>query len=884
MISNSDPFDDTRSFKAWSLEDPFEDSELADLFDRYAEALDAGDDATAESILDQYPEIGDEFRVPLKGLYLLGKAAQVPEFSLNIKANESTPTQLGDFEIQHELGRGGMGIVYAAKQISLQRHVALKVLPFTAVLDPRHVARFRNEAQAAASLHHPHIVPVYGVGCERGVHYYSMQLIEGQTLAEYVNLLKDSGAHNIEEKTKVDANAETANRFTTIASINSKTYVRRIIEMGARVAEAIHFAHENGIVHRDIKPSNLLLDQTGKVWVADFGLARGRDSATNLTSQGDRIGTLRYMSPEQAAGRHNQVDYRTDIFSLGITLCELLTLTPAYDATDRPNLIEAIEASNPIALRCKNPSVSVDLETVLNKAIEKSPSDRYASAREFSEDLLRCFEGKPIKAKRKTLIDRCANSLSKHRWLAAGVALALIAMTITAMVIASIFYNQQKREQIAAQNARFYLQQAHESVDRFGIMLTDELLEIPGTNDLRAKLLGEAIGYYDDFLKFAEQAPDLEFEQAKAHSQLAGLYERVGNDDKALDLYKVSIQLLSNLASEPETKLAKAVCLNRIGLLHKRRGEFSECSTALKESIASFTDLKAPFRHTSNTRIAEAQTLANIGSLNRQQGNLVKATKQFESALKVLESDDRHDLENPELRSAYFKINGNYVSVLQQLDTKRAATELRRSISNLRSANDALLNLDFQRSQELSNSRPARNHAVQSTHYTNLVHENERHIADMQNNLAVVLIRQQKYEQAKKFVVQVIDYWEATDIKSPLSFSTAERLATAYNNLGEIHYRSDELDRGKPSFEKAQKILGDVVKLSPNRPETISRLGGVFHNLSLVAARNDRLEKARKLIEQAIKHQTKATQMAPTSTRFAELLRSHQKTSSAFSN
>ena len=145
------------------------------MFDRYAAALDLGDNETAERILDEYPEIGSEFRVPLRGLYLLGREAQEQK-RWPSQTSANAPNRLGDFEIQGELGRGGMGVVYRATQISLQRPVALKILPFTAVLDPRQVTRFRNEAQAAASLHHPHIVPVYAVGCERGIHYYSCLL------------------------------------------------------------------------------------------------------------------------------------------------------------------------------------------------------------------------------------------------------------------------------------------------------------------------------------------------------------------------------------------------------------------------------------------------------------------------------------------------------------------------------------------------------------------------------------------------------------------------------------------------------------------------------------------------------------------------------------
>ena len=888
MIKNQDSFDDTQSFRAQQEfdqqefdqdgSDPFIDSELASIFDRYASALDSGDDAAAEKILSKYPEIGDEFRLPLRGLYLLGRAVRQQKLGPH-QIDATGPTQLGDFEIQHELGRGGMGIVYAARQLSLKRRVALKVLPFTAVLDPRQVARFQNEAQAAASLHHPHIVPVYGVGCERGVHYYSMQLIEGQTLAEYVSQLKQSNFRPSKDAPQTNPvanpNAETADDLSTIATINSKNYVCRIMEMGARVAEAIHFAHENGIVHRDIKPSNLLLDQAGKIWVADFGLASGRGTS-NLTSAGDRLGTLRYMSPEQAAGRNNQVDFRTDIYSLGITLCEILTLQPAFDGSDRIQVLAAIEASDPIGLRLHNSAIPVDVETVINKAIEKSPLDRYTSAQEFADDLLRCLDGKPIQAKRKTVLDRVCNSIAKHRWLVAGVVTALFATALTATIIASLFYNQRQREHVAAENARFYLQQAHNSVDRYGAILADELIEIPGTNELRAKLLGEAIGYYDDFLEFADRAPDLKFEQALAHSRLAGLYERIGNDAKALNLYEAAIGRHAALVESPESDFEKAVCFNKLGLLHKRRGEFSQSSKAINNSLASFDSLEPEFRKRKDVMSAEAQSRSNLGSLLWAKGNLEESAKQFEAALMILNIDGESNVDDAELRSTFFKINGNYVSVLQEVDIDRAESELRKSITSLEHANTVLRERDSDDGKRLSTKNNV------TTTYEGLVDENAAHIADMQNNLAVVLSHQEQFKPAKSFANLAINYWKARIEKTPLEAYTAERLATAHNTLGEIQYRSNAVGLGEKSFKQAESMLARIVEQIPNRPETLSRLGGVLHNLSLVAAGNNQHQEARKAIELAIKYQSKAIEMVPENARYRHLLTSHRNVASAF--
>ena len=870
MIKNQDSYDMPDDFHPdIEIDDEslgaFADSELADVFDRYAAALDLGDDEKADRILDDYPELGDEFRIPLRGLYLLGREAQEQNRGED-QANANAPTQLGDFQIHGELGRGGMGVVYRATQISLQRPVALKILPFTAVLDPRQVARFRNEAQAAASLHHPHIVPVYGVGCERGVHYYSMQLIEGQTVAEFIEQFRLDRPHPHGSPVPASPNAETIDGLSTIASHYSKNYVQRVIEVGSRVAEAIHFAHENGIVHRDVKPSNLLLDQATKVWVADFGLARNRE-ASNLTSNGDQLGTLRYMSPEQAAGRNNEVDFRTDIYSLGVTLAELLTLRPAFETSDRMELLTAIETGNPISLRAVNPSISLDLETVIHKATERLPADRYQSAQLFADDLLRCFEGKPIQAKRKTVLDRCTKFIARHRWLAAGAATALLMAAIIATGVATVFYQQRQREHAAAEDARMYLQQAHDSVNRFGTLLTDQLAQIPGTADVRGKLLGEAIGYYDDFLQFAERSPDLRFESAQAHAQLAGLYERAGDDDKAFDLYQTAIERLAAIEGDLESQVEQAICFGRIGLLHKRQGDLELATDAFETALMQFDQMDSGLQTRNDVLVAAAQTQANLGLLCSAQGDLKAATKQFDQALDRLAGDGQRHFDQTELRSAYYKIYGSYVSVLQAGDPERAITALRESIDSLDVATVEL------------EKRPRDGVVVGND---DLASENAAHAADMRNNLAVMLCQQKRFAEAAPLIRRAIEYWESRLKAAPAETLAAERLSTVYNTLGEIQYRGRASDQGEQAFAAAQRMLAQVVQRLPNHPETLSRLGGVLHNQSLVAQRSNQNEQANRLIERAIEYQSQAVGMSAENVRYQNLLKSHQQASSVF--
>lgn len=355
--------------------------------------------------------------------------------------DEAVAGQLGDFRILRELGRGGMGIVYEAEQISLGRRVALKVLPFAAMLDKQQLARFKNEARAAATLDHPNIVAVYSVGVDRGVHYYAMQLVEGQSLAQVVAQLKarneDRAARSehIQSAIRIPQSeiATVASaRLSTLPDYSSREYFRTIAQLGIQAAEALDHAHQNGILHRDVKPANLLVDGDGKLWITDFGLARIEQDA-GMTMTGDILGTLRYMSPEQALARRAVVDHRSDIYSLGATLYELLTLRPPFDGDDRQELLRQIAFDEPKKPRQLNSRIPQDLDTIVLKAIEKNPADRFPTAQELANDIQRFLASQPIKARLATRIQRVVKWSRRHTaFISSAAAILLVSTTILA--------------------------------------------------------------------------------------------------------------------------------------------------------------------------------------------------------------------------------------------------------------------------------------------------------------------------------------------------------------------------------------------------------------------------------------------------------------------
>jgi serine/threonine protein kinase len=408
-----------------------DDSQVLRAVEEYLAILETGQTPSRDEFLARHAAIAARLVEYLDGLELIHRAGSAagPMTEGDAPANDLAGAEpLGDFLLLREIGRGGMGVVYEALQRSLNRKVALKVLPFAAALDARHLQRFKNEAQAAACLHHPHIVPVFGVGCERGVHYYAMQLIDGQTLATLIAGLRETGGWPVfleVQPTTLVPEADTSSR--TLASTEraplDRAHFRRVAVLGIQAAEALDHAHALGIVHRDIKPGNLMVDDRGGVWVTDFGLAYIQSDA-RLTMTGDLVGTLRYMSPEQALARR-VVDHRADIYSLGATLYELLTLEPAFRGNDRQELLRQIAFEEPTPPRRLNRAVPAELETIVVKAMEKNPAERYATTKELADDLRRFLADEPIRARPAGLVRRLRRWIKRHPALATALVLLL---------------------------------------------------------------------------------------------------------------------------------------------------------------------------------------------------------------------------------------------------------------------------------------------------------------------------------------------------------------------------------------------------------------------------------------------------------------------------
>jgi WD40 repeat protein/serine/threonine protein kinase len=424
--------------------DPVESLQLANVIAEITDRLQAGEPVDIEAFLARCPEHADDLRRLLPALALVDALKESGGDARS--AGEATPGDevlgtLGDFRIIREVGRGGMGVVYEAEQVSLHRRVALKVLPFAGTLDPRQLQRFQNEAQAAACLHHSNIVPVFFVGCDRGVHHYAMQFIDGQTLAE--------GIRELQQAEPTAGTEPVAQQATLLpgSTARGRDHFRRVAELGVQAAEALDHAHQAGVVHRDVKPANLMVDSRGNLWVTDFGLARIQSEAS-ITQTGHLVGTLRYMSPEQALAKRAVIDHRTDIYSLGATLYELITLRPAFTGVDRQELLRQIAFEEPPPLRRLERGIPAELEVIVLKAMEKDAQDRYATAQELADDLRRWLEDRPIQARAPRWRQRLVKWCRRHPAIVGSAAVAMVlTLVILSVSVAVIWQQKQQTEQ-----------------------------------------------------------------------------------------------------------------------------------------------------------------------------------------------------------------------------------------------------------------------------------------------------------------------------------------------------------------------------------------------------------------------------------------------------
>ncbi len=801
-----------------------------------------------------------------------------------LHADDAPPELLGDYRIVREIGRGGMGIVYEARQLSLGRTIALKVLPFAAVMDEKQVARFHNEAQAAAQLHHPNIVPVIGVGCDRGVHYYSMQLIEGQPLDQAItelrlldkisstDLLPPAAPPTLQtnEPEALRPASGTVRPFSTERTFRSQSYIDAAVKLMLQAADALHYAHESGVIHRDIKPSNLLVDRRGKLWITDFGLARSQ-SLTSLTAAGDVFGTLRYMSPEQAAGNPLLVDHRADVYSLGVTLYEMLTMRTPFHSPQRLELLRQIEHDDPPTIRSLNSAVSIDLETIVLKCLAKSRDDRYATAEALANDL-RCYlEGQPTEARRPTLADRAAKWVCRRAKLVAGCLVGLT-VTCTAMAVgAALLNSEHAKTQAALDSSQRNLRAARAVVDDFNAELSEELAEIPGAESVRLAALQRAERFYSEFLKHSEQDPAWSRDAAIATFKRAAVLEQLGDLPGAQNAYELARRrflvllpelnilataqrtgaaphLPADLPARRELETQYALCLNGLAMLHARRSQTAEAIELLgqahyllQRAITPNEDGETHAKYLHDFVLVQA----NLGIVHQQVGNAKEASHWLKTAVAAA-----HELMTQSAGSSLAKLR--LATVLQQAS---AATE---------SPEEAVVLL----TEAVSVSRQLAQQHPQSLRSTYLLCTAIHGWGSVKQELNQTETAVAAFEEALQLERQLIAI-------APRVVSYRTQLAATLNNLGMVRLGEAPEAAGE-YFAEACELLERAVRQSPGDFALRSEWAIALNNQGLANEKQGELKRAEGLYQRAVAEQTMAAAASGHQPHFQELIQRHQ--------
>ena len=538
---------------------------------------------------------------------------------------------LGDYRIIRELGRGGMGVVYEAEQTSLNRRVALKLL-IDRMTGERERRRFAQESRAAARLHHTNIVPVFGVGEQDGLCFYVMQFIQGAGLDRVIHALRRREGIEDHDSSSLFPNKTWAEEPSTSAIVHrllcedsgatggtndsgdcdapvalhqptgwetrtspgsirgnqdehlpehqesgeeqplanvrrGNRYWRNIAEISADAADALQHAHQQGVCHRDIKPSNLVLDLSGHVWLTDFGLAKAAESQ-DLTVSGDILGTLRYLPPEVFEGESGP---KGDIYSMGLTLYELLSLRPAFPDRDSRVLLKAVTTSEPMPLHRVESSIPEDLCTIVHRAIHREPQERYASAREFAEDLRRFLRDEPILARRETLWRQSRRWARNNRGLAASLLGMVSLMLVIALgaIVSAIYYQRQEAEQRALRTASDELSAENRLLAYGAQMVAAHQAWRGHRGTLRAKnLLARWMP--------SENAPDLRawewyFVNALCHQEKVALRGHVGAVTRVA--YSPDGQFIASASRDGSLRIWDAQTSDCVGVLPCEHGE-----------------------------------------------------------------------------------------------------------------------------------------------------------------------------------------------------------------------------------------------------------------------------------------------------------------------
>jgi serine/threonine protein kinase/tetratricopeptide (TPR) repeat protein len=772
------------------------EARIAGVIAAFHRALDAGKPVSPEEWLCRYPDLADELRDYFAAQEELAHVA-TPLRRVARAEGDSTPrlggTQpegappagtgepgmpfslFGDYELLEEIGRGGMGVIYRARHRSLNRLVALKRIHRDRLGSAADVQRFRNEAEAAAGLDHPHIVPILEVGDCDGQPYFTMKLIEGGNLSQFISR-RDADANNIS--------------------------LRLCVKLLIEVARPVHHAHQRGILHRDLKPSNVLLDAAGVPHVTDFGLAKRLQGDSSLTRSGDLLGTPSYMAPEQAGGGTAAVTVATDVYGCGAILYALLTGRPPFRGIGVLETLDQVRHQEPPRPRASNPRVDRDLETICLKCLEKEPGRRYGSAEALAEDLERWLVGELVAARPPSRMDRLRKFVRRNKG-PVGATAAVIGLLVLGLVGTSIGLNraleaeanatraaeseswQRRLAEVAYEGEVQQRREARKAVDEMYSQFAEQWLnERPRLEKTQREFVEKVLRYYEKFALAESTDPQERFETAYAYFRVGQIQHRLGQEVRAEEAYGRAISIFAALAdghaAEARYHYGLLRSHNRLGGVLLTRNQLKRAEAAYLEGAKVGESLVASFPQTSDHWLELASSFDGLGLLLHRTGRDEEAERYYRRALEFKQTKAELAAAQP----AYFRNLaathrglGNVLWTAKRL--KDAEQEHRRSVALLEK-----LVADFpgppDYREDLCMSRA---------------------------NLAGVLKEIGRLPDAIQLVERTLEDQEKLVREFSESPQYQRTLAATYQNLGIIQNAAGHRDRAEAAYGKAIAVV-----------------------------------------------------------------------------
>ncbi len=770
---------------------------------------------------------------------------------------------LGEYELLEEIGRGGMGIVYKARQVKLDRLVALKMILVSAHAAADDLARFKNEAEILARLQHPNIVQIHEVDEEAGHAYFAMEYVAGGNLDEY--------------------------------AAGRPLPPRDAAQLVETIARAIHAAHERGIVHCDLKPANILLSSPLSTpsrpgeWpaarrstpqphalrgdsrrplvecvpkISDFGLARRLEGRSGLTKTGAILGTPNYMAPEQASGRTKEISPKTDVYALGAVLYELLTGRPPFQAATPIDTLDQVRTKEPISVRRLQANVPRDLETICLKCLRKEPQKRYASAEALAEDLRRFGAGDPIRARPIGRLELSWRWCGRHPLTAAlFAALALSVMggfvaTVSLWLLADRRAADAQREGEEARRQRAIAEdnfrQAREAVDAFAALGDSRLFSDPAARPLRRELLQAALAYYEKFLERWKDDPLVQAEVARTYYRVSRISGTIGSKSEALRAARQACRIGEELVQRHSSD---ARFQKELAYSYKQNGYILTELCRPDEALTAFRLADHAIRRLLNDAPLEpelqkllAQNLHDIGLAQRELGQLQAALGTFEESRQI-----RAKLvdEPPQV--------GNYLDYRGDLAWSRFNIgRIRQELGEHASARPDL-EASLEAFAGVVADRPTVGYVLEG------LASAELYLGLMEMEGGYLAAAHSHFRKAQQVGVQAVQ----TNPSVPLYQHV---LSQAHYALGQLHRKKGDLGEALASLRQAQDIQVRLAVTHPDEPGYRSSLGETLAELARTRLDQKAGEAALTAAEDALKQQQLAFALSPQVVRHQKLL------------